>query len=137
MNLNFQLTCPRLERATLEKLPMKGSNIQWDNLTHLTLHSMSTIDSFFILSKTPRLVFFRVSGSLTQYRPQIIGPLVLTSLESLHLLISFAEDFLKNIIAPHLEVLSLPNYHNASMEVISSFLRRSACSLCQCNVISV
>ena len=129
MNLNVQLTCPRLERATLEKLSMNGFNIQWDNLTHLTLHSMSTIDSFFILRNTPRLVFCKVSYTSIRYRRQIIGEPVLTSLRTLHLLISFAEDFLNNIIAPHLEELILPNYYNPSLEVISSFLRRSACSL--------
>ena len=52
-SLNFQLTCPRLERARIEKPPMNGSNIQWDNLTHLYLHFMSIIDVFHILRKTP------------------------------------------------------------------------------------
>jgi hypothetical protein len=28
---------------------MEGANIQWDNLEHLTLHSMLVIDSFLIL----------------------------------------------------------------------------------------
>jgi F-box-like len=31
--LNFQLTCPHLERATLSYFPLNGTNIQWDNLT--------------------------------------------------------------------------------------------------------
>ena len=129
MSLNFQLTCPRLERATFERFPMNGSNIQWDNLTHLTLHSMSTIDSLLILRKTPRLVFCKVASTSIRYRRQVIGETVLTSLRSLHLAISFAEDYLNNIIAPHLEELSLPYYGNPSTEVVTSFLRRSACSL--------
>ena len=109
---------------------MKGSNIQWDNLTHLTLHSMSITDSFLILRKTPRLVFCKVLD--TGHRRQNIGAHtpVLTSLRSLHLLTSYCEDFLNNIIAPRLEELSLPDYYyNPSMDVITSFLRRSACSL--------
>ena len=56
-NLNFRLTCPRLERASFSRLPLHGSHIQWDNLTHLTLHSMSVIDSFIILGKTPTGLF--------------------------------------------------------------------------------
>jgi F-box-like len=139
VNSNFQLTCPRLESAILEHFPMNGSSIQWDNLTHLTLHStMSTVDSLLILRKTPRLVFCRVSDTYIGYRrPNIMtGPPFLTSLRSLQLLIRFAEDFLNNIIAPHLEEFSLPNYYNPSMEVISSFLRRSACSLRSFSVIS-
>ena len=129
-SLNFQLTCPRLERATLEKLTMNGFDIQWDNLTHLILHSMSITDSFLILRKTPRLVFCKVLD--TGHRRQNIGAHtpVLTSLRSLHLLTSYCEDFLNNIIAPRLEDLSLPDYYyNPSMDVITSFLRRSACSL--------
>ena len=43
-SLNFQLICPRLERASFQGLPLNGFNIQWDNLTHLTLRSMSTVD---------------------------------------------------------------------------------------------
>jgi F-box-like len=130
MNLNFQLTYPRSERASLEYFSMtqNGFNIQWDNLTHLTLHSMSTIDSFRILRKTTRLVFGKVS-SCVRYRRQNIGALVLTSLRSLQLWTTHAEQFLNNIIAPHLEEFSLPHYYNPSMEIITSFLRRSACSL--------
>ena len=129
MSLNYQLTCPRLERATLENFIMNGPNIQWDNLTHLNLYSMSTIDAFLILSKTPRLVFCRVLSYHTQYGPENIGPIVLTSLRSLHLHMDYAVNTLDSIIAPHLEELSLPNYQNLPMEVITSFLRRSACSL--------
>ena len=130
MNVNLQLTCPRLERASLTCFPMGGTSIHWDNLTHLTLHFMSINDSFLILRKTPRLVFCKISGYCPRYRDQSIGAPVLTSLKSLQLLISsFAEEFLNNIIAPHLEEFSLPYYCNPSMEVVTSFLRRSACSL--------
>ena len=129
MSLNFLLTCPRLERATLEKLSMNGFNIQWDNLTHLTLQSMSTNDVLLILRKTPRLVFCRVSRSHTRYVQQNIEAFVLSSLRSLHLPVDHAEDILNNMIAPHLEELSYPSYHDPSMQVITSFLRRSACSL--------
>ena len=130
-NLNFQLvTCPRLERASLSHFPMDGSNIQWDNLIHLTLHSMSLIDTFRILRKTPRLVFCQVSGFFSHYREQSLGPPVLSSLGSLQLLImNFGEDFLDNLTAPHLEEFNLPRYYIPRIEVITSFLRRSACSL--------
>ena len=40
-----------------------------------------------------------------------------------------ADDFLNNLIAPHLEEFSLARYYIPSFEVITSFLRRSACSL--------
>ena len=130
MSLNFQLTCPRLERATLEKLSMNGSNIQCDNLTHLTLQSMSTNDVLLILRKTPRLVFCKVSCCYyTRYIEQNIGAFVLSSLRSLHLPVDHAEDILNNMIAPHLEELNYPSYYDPLMQVITSFLRRSACSL--------
>ena len=130
LNLDVQLTCPRLERATLSCFPMDGTNIHWDNLTHLTLHFMSIIDFFLILRKTPRLVFCKLSSLCSLDRGPIVGPPVLTSLRCLQLMItSSVEDFLNNLIAPHLEEFSLPNYYNPSMEVITSFLRRSACSL--------
>ena len=129
--LNFQLTCPRLDRVSLSYFPIQGTNIQWDNLTHLTLHSVSSTDSFIILRKTPRLVFCKVSGSCPRYRGPRIEALVLTSLRSLQLITRAAdsENFLNNLIAPQLEEFSLPNFYNPSMEVIASFLRRSTCSL--------
>jgi hypothetical protein len=128
MSLNFHLTCPRLERASLSNFPTNGTNIQWDNLTHLTLHSNPIFDSCLILRKTPRLVFCRVSGYCS---PFSISPLVLTSLRSLELCLnsSSVDDFLDNLIAPHLEEFILPRYYVPSMAVITSFLRRSACSL--------
>ena len=132
MKMNFQLTCPRLERASFSSFfPMEGTNIQWDNLTHLTLHFISIIDSFPILRKTSRLIFFKVSGFCPPYREQSIGAPVLTSLRSLQLLISniAADDFLQNLIAPHLEEFNLARYYISSFEAITSFLRRSACSL--------
>ena len=106
--LDLQLACPRLERANLWSFPVYRTNIQWDNLTHLTLDSISVADSFLILRKTPRLVFCKVSGFGSVNREPIIGaPLVLTSLKSLQIMIfalrssSLAEDFLDNLIAPH------------------------------------
>ena len=131
MNLKFQpLTCPRLERANLSLFPLDRTNIECDNLPHLTLHSMSIIDSFLILRKTPRLVFCKVTGFCRDDREPNIEAPVLTSLRSLQLLIaSFAENFLNNLIAPHLEEFSLPRYYTPSIEVLTSFLRRSACSL--------
>jgi hypothetical protein len=125
---NFQLTCPRLERAILSFFPMDETNIQWDNLTHLTLHSMLFMDSFLILSKTPRLVFCKVSGPLPGYRLPSLGTLVLTSLKSLELTI-YVDGFLNNLIAPHLEEFSLRDVNIRSIEATSSFFRRSACSL--------
>jgi hypothetical protein len=137
--LNFHVTCPRLEKAYLSCVQMDGTNIQWDSLTHLTLHFMSTIDSFLLLRKTPRLVFCKVSGASLYHRwPGVgsIGPLVLTSLKSLQLLISAsAVSFLNNIVAPHLEEFILPKYYHPSMEVITTFLRRSACSLRSLSVV--
>jgi hypothetical protein len=82
MDLSFQLTCPRLERAFLSFFRMDGTDIQWDNLTHLTLHFMLINDSFIILRKTLRLVFCQVSGAWLGYRQQNIGTPVLTSLRS-------------------------------------------------------
>ena len=137
IDMNLQLTCPRLERASLTYFLMGGTSIHWDNLTHLTLHFMPIIDSLLILCKTPRLVYCKVSGHCSRYREQSIGAPVLTSLKSLHLLIaSFPEDFLNNITTPNLEEFCfLPNYYDPSMEVITSFLRRSACSLRSFSVI--
>jgi hypothetical protein len=124
-NLILRLTCPRLERANLSSLSIRETNIQWDNLTHLTLHSMSTTDSFHILRKTPRLVFCEVSGSC-RILELPSGP-VFTPLRSLHMITKLAKFFLDYLIAPHLEEFSLLRHNN--LEVISSFLRRSACSL--------
>ena len=124
----IHLICPRLERAFLSYFPMGGTNIQWDNLTHLTLHSMFITDSLVILRKTPRLVFCNVSGFTPRYRGPSIGMFVLPSLKSLQLT-SFVEDFFNNLIAPDLEELSLREYYIPSIEAIVSFLRRSACSL--------
>ena len=132
-NWNFPLTCPRLERATLSFFPIdaSGINIQWDNLTHLTLHFMSIDSLFLILRTTPRLVFCKVLGYCSLYRGQsMLGPPVLTSLRSLQLQVPiFTEEFLNNLIAPHLEEFSLPKYYSPSMEAITSFFRRSACPL--------
>ena len=129
--VNFNLTCPRLEKATLSYFPVKN-NIPWDNLSHLTLYSMSIIDSFLILRKTPRLVFCEVSGCC-RHTPdeQPLRTPVLTSLRSLHLLMdsSAAEYFLNNLIASQLEEFCFPGYNIPRIEVITSFLRRSACSL--------
>jgi hypothetical protein len=128
--LDFQLSCPRLERASLSFFPVFGTDIQWDNLTHLTLHVRYIEDSFLILRKTPQLVFCKVSGD--DRRNESIGALVLTSLRSLQLPTPIARIsglFLDNIIAPHLEEFSFPNYHIPTMEAIASFLRRSACTL--------
>ena len=126
----FQLTCPRLERASLSSIPTKGIDIQWDNLTHLTLHSMSIYDSFLILRKVPRLIFCKVSGCCTPYRRGSVGASLLTSLRYLQLLIpKYSEYFLENLIAPYLEEFYFPRSRIWSMEIITSFLRRSACSL--------
>jgi hypothetical protein len=129
--LDFPLTCPRLERAHLSSFQVDVTNIQWDNLTHLTLLSMSIINTFLILRKTPRLVFCKISGSHSRYGDPIgASVLTLASLRSLQLITIFAKDFLNNLIAPHLEEFSLPKYYNpsmeVSMEVITSFLKRSA-----------
>ena len=130
--LKFRLTCPRLERASFSFFSMVEIYIQWDNLTHLTVQFISIIDSFLVLRKTPRLAFFKVTSFRSHHREQSIGaPFpIITSLRSLQLTMKTLIDiFLKNIIAPHLEEFSLPNYYNPSMEVVTSFLRRSACSL--------
>ena len=135
--VNLRLTCPRLEKATLSYFPLDGTNIQWDNLTHLALYTMSTIDSFLILRKTPRLVFCEISSSSFYSRRILEGEIiipVLTSLKSLCLSYgSSTEDFLNNLIAPHLEDFSLRRYYPPSPiiepEVVTSFLRRSVCSL--------
>jgi hypothetical protein len=126
---DFQLTCPRLERANLLSFEVYGTNIQWDNLTHLTLVSGSPICPFLILSKTPRLVFCKISGSRCEV-PKETPDLTLASLRSLQLITSFAKHFLNTLIAPHLEEFSLSKFYNpsldVSMDVITSFLKRSA-----------
>ena len=152
--LDFPLTCPRLERVNLTNLNVNGNNISWDSLTHLTLlyssiqghdviqwsnltHlsiicSMTISEIFRILRKTPRLVFCRISRFGPEVYEEHIGAPVLTlaSLRSLRLITSHAEDVLNYLIAPHLEELSLPKYYyqlmDISMEVIASFLKRSA-----------
>ena len=130
MTLDFQpLTCPRLEKATLSFFPR---GIEFDNLTHLTIDSMSIFDSLLILRMTPRLVFCEISGFSQEERDPNPGAIVLPSLKSLRLpIIGFEEDFLNlnNLITPHLEEFRLPTYFDPSMEIISSFVRRSACSL--------
>ena len=128
----FQLTCPWLERVSLSSFSssIKGINIHWDNLTHLTLHSMSIYNSFLILRKTPRLVYCKVSGSSGWFRRGSVGASLLTSLRYLQLLIPrYAECFLDNLKAPFLEEFCFPRSRIWSMEVINSFLERSACSL--------
>ena len=130
--MNLQLTCPRLERATLSHILINRTNItnfQWDNLTHLTLYSMFTLESLLILHKTPRLVFLKISGGCPLYREEpIIGTIVLTSLKSLQLMM-LVGGLLNNLIAPNLEEFSLRQYSISAIEIVGSFLRRSACSL--------
>ena len=130
-DFKFRLTCPRLESANLMSVRMDRTNIQWDNLTHLTLHSMSIVDSLQILRNSPRLVFCQIGGSRTQFGWPSIREPVVTSLRTLELVLftRAADDFLSNLVAPHLEEFDLPNYYSPSLEVIASFLRRSACSL--------
>ena len=129
-NLSFQLTCPCLERANLLNFPMDGTNIQWDNLTHLTFRSISMSDFFLILRKAPRLVFCEVSGPCRFEEEGIKAP-VFTSLRSLQLQVDTDPDKLLNyLIAPHLEEFSPPTFgFFPRTENITSFLRRSACSL--------
>ena len=128
-NFNLQLTCPRLERADLLDFPLNGSNIQWDNLTRVTLHSMPIFDFFLILRKTPRLVFCEVLGfsSFRRLEERDIGAPALTSLRILHLPINI--NLLDYLIATNLEEFSLPKHYSPPIEDITSFLRRSTCSL--------
>ena len=127
MGLDFQpLTCPRLEKAVLSFYP---TGTELDNLTHLTLDSMSIFDSFLILRTTPRLVFFEILGPCSESIEPRPGALVLPSLRTLRLITDSADYFLNNLIAPHLEEFKLPAYYIPSMEIVTSFLRRSACSL--------
>jgi hypothetical protein len=124
------LTCPCLERATLSFFPW-GTEL--DNLTHLTLYAMSIDDSLRILRMTPRLVFCEIAGC--HPGADIVrstGALFLRSLRSLRLLVSihfFLEHFLNNLIAPHLEEFTLSYLDHPSIEVVTSFFKRSACSL--------
>ena len=85
---------------------------------------------YFFCARLPDWSFVKFSGSC--YRTwQSIGAPVLTSLRSLQLMVPcFAENFLDNLIAPHLEEFSLLKYCDASMkEITISLLRRSACSM--------
>jgi hypothetical protein len=104
---NFQLTCPRLERAILSCFRVDGANIQLDNLTHLTLLSIRITDSFLILRRTSRLVFCEVSGPRGPCLR--IGTLVLTSLKSLQLT-GFVTYLLSNLTAR--------NWRNSVFEMI-------------------
>ena len=134
MTSDFQPpTCPRLEKAILSVFP-RGTEL--DNLTHLTLFSMSTTNSFLILRTTPRLVFCEISGTSPGDIATSTGAVILPSLRSLWLLITnYAGDFLNNLITPHLEEFRLPTYYDPSMEIITSFLKRSACKLCSFTMI--
>ena len=75
---------------------LDGINIQWDNFTHLTLHSMLIDDSLIILRQTPWLVVCKVSGYSPKFRGRI-RTVVLTSLKPLQLT-NFAGDFLNNLV---------------------------------------
>jgi F-box-like len=77
----FQLTCPRLERAHLSSFPMDATNVQWDNLTHLTLDDMSFINSFHVLRRTPRLIFCEISYPRFEIGPS--QPVILASLRTI------------------------------------------------------
>jgi F-box-like len=123
----FQLTCPRLERAHLSSSPMDGIDIQWDNLTHLTLDNISFIDSFHVLRRTPRLVFCKISYAQLEIGPS--QPLILASLRTLLIPNYCFYEYLNNLITPCLEELSLSSYSNVKMNIIASFFERSACSL--------
>ena len=91
---------------------------------------MSIYNSFLILRKTPRLLYCKVSGSCGRFRRGSVGASLLTSLRYLQLLIPrYAECFLDNLKAPFLEEFCFPRSRIWSMEVIDSFLERSACSL--------
>ena len=125
---NFQLTCPRLERADLSSFQIDGTNIQWDNLTHLILQRMTFSDSFFIMSKTRRLVFCQISSPYEIGVPSL-PRIILESLRTLHFSLydnTFA--FLDHLITPCLEELSISEYPE-SMGNITSLFERSACSL--------
>jgi hypothetical protein len=91
---------------------------------------MSITDTFCILRKTPQLVFCQVSGFRPFFREQIIGSPVVSSMKSLELRKTDSEQFLDNLIAPHLEEFDHPKYYVPRTEIfITSFFRRSACSL--------
>jgi F-box-like len=133
---NFHLTCPRLERADLSWFQMDGINIQWDNLTHLILQHTSILDSFLIMSKTPRLVFCQIS-----YPRYGIGlpsqPLILESLRMLQLISNShsSDGFLDFLITPFLEELSLSSESPVILDTTAYFFekaasfKRSPCSL--------
>ena len=142
-DLKFHLTCPRSEKANLSFffLDGLGTNIQWDNLTHLTLRCIFE-DSFLILRTTPDWCFVKfqlTAGNIKvqehlffhhweicSCRPGSQAWVELSEIEHI------TGVFLDNIIAPYLEEFSFPNYYTRSMrpmEANTSFLRRSACSL--------
>jgi hypothetical protein len=93
---------------------------------------MHIIDSFLILSKTPRLVICKISGASSLYTGKSLGTVLLTSLKSFELMsLSSVGNFLNNLIAPHLEECSLSGFRYESngfvrIEPITSFLGRSA-----------
>ena len=123
----FHLSCPRLEKADFTSFQMNGMYIQCDNVTHLDLYDMSTIDSLLILRMTPRLVFCSISFFAKQSRARTGA--ILTSLKFLQLHTSSFHDFLNNLITPGLEELRVSRCDKASIESIASLLKRSTCSL--------
>ena len=132
---HFQLTCPRLQRASLSLYRSKNLLIQWDNLTHLYVEDMLVSEYFFILRKTPRLVFSSFSGGdyLTRLeRPAEVQPIV-SPLRSLRVGImnDVANNILDNLLCPLLEELSFgPSHLAASLGPAISLIERSASSLC-------
>ena len=115
----FQLTCPRLERADLSWFRVNGTNILWDNLTHLNLSSISCKDSFLILHRTPRLVFCIISW--VAFRADLIIPVMLPSLRSLHLVATDIKEWFNNLVTPRLEELSLLGHPALIMENLNHF----------------
>jgi F-box-like len=96
--VNFHLTCPRLESADLACFQLHGTNIEWDNLTHLNLDRMSITDSLLILRNTSRLVFCKISNIL-QLEEEEPSMTILPSLRSLQMTTYF-DEHLNNLITP-------------------------------------
>jgi F-box-like len=134
---NFELTCPRLERADLSSYQMDRTNIQWDNLTHLILQHTSISNSSLIMCKAPRLVFCQIS--YPRYEAEVQSePLILESLRTLQLISNdhYSDGFLDYFITPFLEELGLSSESPAPpeetaylFERAAYFFERSACSL--------
>ena len=104
--------------------------IQWNNVTHVSLESITTYDCFALLRLNPQLLhctFCRVADDDVEDPPEspILNSLTYLSLHQKHEKRESSQ-FLDNIKLPCLETLVL---YNVIVNPVIAFIERSACSL--------